>query len=180
MRALADAATIERFMQALGREATAPARVYFTGGATAVLHGWRAATIDVDVKLVPDHDELYRAIPRLKEQLQINVELAGPDDFVPVKDGWPDRSPFIERDGLLSFHHYDLYAQALAKIERGHDHDVADVDEMIRRGLVETGKLREYFEAIEPRIYRYPAIDAASFRTAVERITLGDPLRGRC
>jgi hypothetical protein len=169
MRALVDRTGIERFMKALGGEATAPARAYFTGGATAVLHGWRAATIDIDLKLVPDRDELYRAIPRLKEALRINVELAAPDDFIPVKDDWPDRSPFIERDGLVSFHHFDLYAQALSKIERGHDRDVADVTEMMARGLIERSRLLEYFETIEPRIYRYPAIDSASFRASVER-----------
>ena len=170
MRALADAAAIERFMQALGREATAPARVYFTGGATAVLHGWRASTIDIDIRLMPDRDELFRAIPHLKEELHINVEIASPDDFIPVKDDWPDRSPFIERHGQVSFHHFDLYPQALSKIERGHEQDVADVDELLRRGLIDAGKLWDYFEAIEPKIYRYPAIDAASFRAAVERI----------
>ncbi len=170
MRALADTTAIVRFMKALGGEATAPARAYFTGGVTAVLHGWRSSTIDIDLKLVPDRDELYRAIPRLKEQLAINVELAAPDDFIPVREDWPDRSPFIERDGLVSFHHFDLYAQALSKIERGHDRDVADVAEMIARGLIERSPLLEYYDAIEPRIYRYPAIDQASFRAAVERV----------
>ena len=87
-----------------------------------------------------------------------------------MKDGWPDRSPFIAREGRVSFHHFDLYAQALAKIERGHDQDRSDVDEMIRRGLVDPRGLREYFDAIEPKLYRYPAIDPASFRTAVERV----------
>jgi hypothetical protein len=157
-------------MKALGEEASAETRVYLTGGATAVLHGWRSSTIDIDVKIVPDRDELFRAIPRLKETLQINVELAAPDDFIPVKDGWTDRSPFIEREGLISFHHFDLYAQALSKIERGHEQDVADVDEMIRRGLVDRRRLLEYFEAVAPKLYRYPALDAASFRAAVERV----------
>lgn len=169
-RAIMDMAAIKRFTQALGRAAPGAARAYFTGGATAVLLGWRPSTVAIDIKLVPDRDELYRAIPRLKEQLQINVELAAPDDFIPVKDGWPDRSPFIERDGLLSFHHFDLYAQALAKIERGHDRDVADVDEMISRGLIERRLLLDYFDAIEPKIYGYPAIDAPSFRAAVEQV----------
>ena len=44
------------------------------GGATAVLHGWRASTIDVDLKLVPDDDALLRALPRLKEELHVNLE----------------------------------------------------------------------------------------------------------
>jgi len=168
MRALADGDRIHRFMRAPGAASPADARVYFTGGATAVLHGWRESTIDVDIRVVPEHDALFRAIPQLKEQLQIHVELASPDQFIPVKDGWEDRSPFVGREGRVSFHHFDLYAQALSKIERGHAQDVEDVREMLGRGLVEREALRAYFETIAPRLYRYPAIDPASFRQAVE------------
>ena len=70
-------------MRALGAEAEIPAQVYFTGGATAVLLGWRATTIDVDIRMFPESDRLYRAIPALKESLEINVELASPADFIP-------------------------------------------------------------------------------------------------
>lgn len=84
MRQLADADRIRWFMRALGREASSEVRCYFTGGATAVLLGWRRSTIDVDLKLVPEADEVLRAIPRLKEELRINVELASPLDFIPV------------------------------------------------------------------------------------------------
>lgn len=109
-----------------------------------------------------------RAIPRLKEELQINVELASPDHFIPVKPGWEDRSPFVAREGRVSFHHFDFYAQALAKIERGHEQDVRDVQEMLDRGLVDGSSLLAYFEAIESELYRYPAIDPVTFRAAVE------------
>jgi hypothetical protein len=172
MRQPADVNRIQRFMRALGDEARAATRVYFTGGATAVLHGWRASTVDVDVKLVPERDELYRAIPRLKEQLQLNVELASPADFIPVRSDWESRSPFITREGQVSFHHFDLCAQALSKIERGHAQDLADVRELLRRGLVDRGQLAEYFEAVAPQLYRYPALDPASFRARVERMML--------
>ena len=175
MRALADASRIRQFMTHLGRAAAAPGRVYFTGGATAVLHGWRPSTIDIDVKLVPDADRLLQTIATLKDTLDLNVELASPDHFSPVRDGWEDRSPFIAQEGPLAFHHFDLRAQALAKIERGHAQDVEDVREMIRRGLVERGALRDDFEAIAPTLYRYPAVDAAAFRAALndalQRIT---------
>ncbi len=167
MRALADADAVRSFMRALGAEARAQTRVYFTGGATAVLHGWRQSTIDVDIRIDPDSDALLRAIPRLKDELHINVELASPDHFIPVRPDWQERSPFIERHGLVAFHHFDLYAQALSKIERGHAQDVADVQEMLRRGLVERAHLLEYFAAIEPSIYRYPALDREAFRQAV-------------
>lgn len=176
MRALADDQRIHLFMRALGAASPAEARVYFTGGATAVLHGWRASTIDVDIRIVPEHDALFRAIPLLKEELQINVELASPDQFIPVKDGWEERSPFVGREGRVSFHHFDLYAQALSKIERGHAQDVEDVQEMLNRGLVERGALRAYFDAIAPRLYRYPALDPPAFRQAVDdALGHGDP-----
>jgi hypothetical protein len=167
MRALADAERIHRFSAALADAARVDGRVYFTGGATAVLVGWRATTIDIDLKLEPEDDALLRSIPRLKDTLQVNVELASPADFIPVAAGWEDRSPFIERIGRLSFHHFDLYAQALAKIERGHVQDLADVRAMLDRGLIEPARALGAFEAIEPYLYRYPAVDAASFRRAV-------------
>lgn len=167
MRQLADAERIHRFMAALGAEADDEARVYFTGGATAVLLGWRASTIDIDLKFVPELDRLFRAIPRLKDQLQINVELASPGDFIPVKSGWEDRSPFISQEGRVFFHHFDLHAQALAKLERSHAQDVADVREMVRRGLVDPATARQHYEEIEPELYRYPAVDPRSFRMAV-------------
>lgn len=78
-------------MEALGAAADSPARVYFTGGATAVLLGWRPSTIDVEVKFLPDHDVVV-----------------------------PERA-------------------------------------------------LEYFERIEPELYRYPAIHGPSFRRAVEQ-----------
>jgi hypothetical protein len=142
--------------------------VYLTGGATAVLSGWRDATIDIDLKLVPDDDALLRAIPELKESLQVNVELAAPIDFVPVQDGWEDRSRFIVQEGPLAFYDFDLVAQVLAKIERGHDRDRQDVREMLSRGLVTPAALRAAFAAIAPDLYRYPAVDPASFGRAVD------------
>lgn len=68
----------------------------------------------------------------------------------------------------MAFYHFDLYAQALAKIERGHTQDVEDVQTMLLRGIIEPARAREYFRAIESELYRYPAIDPRSFRRAVE------------
>lgn len=157
-------------MEALGRAARDDARVYFAGGATAVLLGWRDSTVDVDMKLVPDRDEVFRAIPQLKERLRINVELASPADFIPVPAGWEERSPFIDRSGHLSFYHFDLYAQALSKIERGHTQDLADVQAMIERGLVEPEPCLAYYARIEPDLYRFPAIHPPAFRDAVRAL----------
>lgn len=170
MRELADSSRIEQFMRELGRSVRVDGRVYFTGGSTAVLYGWRATTIDIDIKLMPDRDEILREIPRLKEALNLNVELAAPSDFIPLPNGWEDRSPLIRREGRVSFHHFDPVAQALSKAERGHSQDLQDVREMIARGLVNPAEALIQFESIEPELYRFPAIDPPSFRKAVNEL----------
>jgi hypothetical protein len=174
MRRPLDAERIRHFMRELGEEAERDVRLYFTGGATAVLVGWRPGTVDVDIKLEPETDRLFRALPRIKDKLEINVELASPDQFIPELSGWRERSVFIGREGRLSFYHYDLYAQALSKIQRGHSRDRADVRQMIDRGLIDRQEIRWRFEEIEPQLYRYPAIDPATFRRSLEEVLKGD------
>ena len=170
MRRLADAERIRAFMDAVGHAAKKEIRLYFTGGATAVLNGWRSSTIDVDILMIPEDDQVFRSLPELKESLELNIELASPADFIPEVPGWQDRSPAIDRRGKVSYHHYDLYAQALAKIERGHAQDEADVQEMLRRRAIDRDRLMQHFEQIEPLLYRFPAIDPATFRRAVDRV----------
>ena len=168
MRELADADRIRAFIRALGREADIEGTCYLTGGATAVLVGWRATTIDVDLLLLPESDALLRAIQRLKDELRINVELASPADFIPVRPGWDERGVFVAREGGLSFYHFDPVAQALAKLERGHRQDLDDVRAMLDCGLVDRGQALRDFDEIEPELYRFPAVDPAAFRARVE------------
>jgi hypothetical protein len=170
VRQVADRKRIEAFLTALAREATADVDVFVVGGTSAVLVGWRAATIDIDLVMRPESDAMLRAIPTLKERLNINVELASPDQFIPVPPGWEKRSPVVSRIGHLTVRHYDFYAQALAKIERGHTRDLADVEAMRAHGLIEPAKVREQFARIEPDLYRFPAIDPPSFRRAIDEI----------
>jgi hypothetical protein len=63
---------------------------------------------------------------------------------------------------------YDPYGQALSKLQRRHARDLLDVKSMLRDGLIRLGSLREMFDQIEPALIRYPAVDPASFRAAVE------------
>jgi hypothetical protein len=156
-------------MKALGSGVKSPARVFLVGGASAVLLGWRESTIDIDLKVIPERDDLLRQLSALKERLEINIELASPDDFIPELPGWEDRSQFVRQEGRLTFLHYDFYAQALAKIERGHETDLRDIEQMIKSDLVDPGRLLELFSKIEGDIGKYPALNAASFRRAVER-----------
>lgn len=133
MRRLASAARIRAFLSQLGSVARSPATAYLTGGSTAVLLGWRESTIDIDLKLVPDSGDLLRALPALKEALEIT-------------------------------RHFDLTAQAVAKLERGHTRDVADVEAMLDRGLVSPAGLLAFLDAIETELYRFPAIDPRTLR----------------
>jgi hypothetical protein len=167
MRSVTDKAKLEAFMAALGRRVRGPGRIYLTGGATAVLHGWRPMTIDIDLKPDPEPLGLFEALATLKDQLDINVELACPDQFIPPVPGWRERSLFIARHGPVEFFHYDPYGQALAKLQRRHDRDLRDVHSLCRAGLIRKQSLREMFTLIKPQLIRYPAVDPASFEAAV-------------
>lgn len=99
--------------------------------------------------------------------MDINIELASPSDFIPELPGWRDRSVFIQTYDNVSFYHYDFYAQALSKIQRGHDRDLRDVRNMHADGLIELARLSALFEEIAPSILRYPSWDEDAFRHRV-------------
>lgn len=169
MRERLTADSLQEFFRALAAEARTPARIYLVGGATAVLLGWRSSTVDLDLKIIPDSDEILRVLPQLKERLRINIELASPDDFIPPVPGWENRSQFIQQEGKISIYHYDFYAQALAKLERRHGFDSSDVAHFFDSGLITPVKVLEFYSAIEGELHRYPAVNPRSFRRAVEQ-----------
>jgi hypothetical protein len=170
VREPADAERIGRLARELGREVPAGTRMYLTGGATAVLEGWRPSTVDIDVRFEPDSDEPLRRIAELKERLRVNIELASPLDFLPPLEGWRERSPFRLREGNLEVFDFDPYSQALSKLERGFDLDLQDVTSMVESGLVVPRRLLTLFEGIEGELFRFPAVDPAGLRRAVEAL----------
>lgn len=169
MRAEVDVARLREVMRALGSAANGPGRIYLTGGTSALLMGWRLATVDVDVRLDPEPKGVFEAIRTIKQRFDVNIELASPQDFIPELPGWRERSIYIDTFGRVSFYHYDFYAQALSKLERGHERDQLDVDAMIRHNLIEVEHLRALFAQIEPLLLRYPSLDPEDFRLKVER-----------
>ncbi len=171
MRELADSDRIRRFMKTFGLAAPRAGTCYLTGGSSAVLYGWRATTVDVDIALEPEQDELLRALPQIKDQLAINVELASPADFIPLPEGWRERSPLVTTEGKLAYRHFDLVSQTLAKLERAHRRDLDDVSAMLNGGLVDAAAVREAYDAIEGELYRFPAVDPRAFRARVEEHT---------
>ena len=160
MRGLLDKRRLKRLISALGRAAKGPGDVFLTGGACAVLMGWRGSTVDVDLRMDPEPPGVFAAIPKLKDQLDVNIELASPADFVPALPGWRDRSVSVGRHGAIHVWHYDFYGQALSKLERSHAQDLADVEAMVADRLVDPARLSDLFHAVEPELVRYPAVDA--------------------
>ena len=174
MRSQASADKIIALMEALGREVTGSGRIYLTGGASALLHGWRDSTVDVDLKADPEPPGWFEAIATLKDKLDVNIELAAPDQFIPALPGWRDRSRHIAQHGRLEFYHYDFYSQALAKLERGHARDLADVQAMLERQFIAPAQLWELFLAVEPLLIRFPGITASLFRESVAHFCARD------
>jgi hypothetical protein len=167
MRAETDKAKLEAFMVALGNRVQGPGRIYLAGGATALLYGWRSTTIDIDLKPDPEPPGLFEAIALLKDKLDLNVELASPDHFIPALPDWRERSLLIARHGPVEFFHYDPYGQTLSKLQRRHDRDLHDARSFRKAGLIENDRLQEMFALIKPQLIRYPAIDPAAFEFAV-------------
>ena len=168
MRQNVDSQRIEKLMQALGREAQGSGCIFFTGGASALLIGWRESTVDVDIRLDPEPPGIFQAIAKLKQELNINIELASPQDFLPPLPGWRDRSVFIGKQGQISFYHYDFTAQALSKLSRGFDRDIKDIRAMYQQKLFSLRDLHDCFEAIAPELIRFPSLDPVLLKSRVE------------
>ena len=168
MRRSVSPEALDRFMRELAAAARSPGKVYFTGGATALLLGFRNQTIDIDLKLDPEPAGAFEAIAALKDRLELNVKLASPGDFIPAPPDWRERSRHIATYHQVEFLHYDLSLQALAKLERGHAQDLQDVASLLRGGHVTAVELKQRFAQLEPGLLRYPAIEPTQFRLKLE------------
>lgn len=175
MRAEATAAKVRTLMEQLGLRSRGPGRVYLTGGATALLEGWRASSVDVDLKLDPEPEGAFDALAELKDELDLNIELAAPDQFIPPLTGWRERSRYIGTWGKVDFFHYDPYSQALSKIERGHARDLTDARELVQRNMVDVAELEHRFAEIRGELKRYPAIDVRAFETKLKQFVASMP-----
>jgi hypothetical protein len=167
-----------RRLHALMREVarTAPRgkqyRVYLVGGGTAVLSGWRPTSIDADF-YAPD-ESVFRDIQGIKERLNVNVEFARPEHFVPALPGSEGRHVFIETMERVSYYHYDPYAQVLSKIVRGFERDLDDARHFVRAGLVDSEKLADLARQIAPSAYaKYPNLSQEAVVQAVEDFVSG-------
>lgn len=70
MRSNIDPRKIEQLMTILGQEARGSGCIFFTGGASALLIGWRSSTVDIDIRLDPEPPGIFQAIAKLKHEYQ--------------------------------------------------------------------------------------------------------------
>jgi hypothetical protein len=141
-------------------------RVYFVGGGTAVYLGWRRSS---DVDLYSDREVVFRDIQEIKERLNINIEFARPEDFVPPLPGTAGRHVFIATVGAITFYHYDPYAQMFFKIARGFQRDLDDAREFTRSGMVDPRKLRSLLAEIPDSAFaKYPSLSRDGIEDAIE------------
>ena len=165
-------ATKERiiaFMKELARRAprTGSYKVYLVGGGTAVYMGWRPSSIDVDV--FSPRDVVFKDVQQIKEDLDINIEFARPEHFVPPLKGSTERHVFINSIGIVSFYHYDPYAQVLSKVVRGFDRDLDDARHFVQSGMVDPARLRSLTAAIPDSAFaKYPTLSRVAIERAVD------------
>ena len=163
MRPLVDRQRIEDFLIRLGKSQTR-GWIYLVGGTAVVYRGLRVRTLDIDIALEPDETQLLEAIRRLKDEVQVNVELASPADFIPLPSGWENRSRFIGPFGELDVFYFDFDSIALTKIVRANERDLDDLVLLAKDGLVQLQALEQEVAAMLPQLGtgRYFNVDPAA------------------
>ena len=141
MRAPADRQRIDRFFAALSQRLRLPLRLYLVGGSVLVDLGLRPATLDIDYVAAADDPralaDLERQLPKLKDEIDVNVEPAGPADFMPVPRRALDESRYVRSCGPVSVYHYHYPTLILAKVARAAERDLGDVELLIREGVTD-------------------------------------------
>jgi hypothetical protein len=169
---LIDAHELEIFLQRLGQCFRHPATLYLVGGSSLLLAAGKTSTFDIDLRFTTDsryHTEFIRCLRTVSRDLGAPVELASPEQFIPLPTGFEDRRQYIGRYGSLDVFHFDFYSMALAKIHRGNEKDFDDVVRMIETGLVDLSVLAAYLEEILP-VYEFyqPSADPQLFQRKFE------------
>ena len=106
------------------------------GGTSLLLAAGKMSTFDIDVQFQTEnqhYSEFIRCLRTVSRELGIPVELASPEQFIPLPAGFQDRRQFVGRYGSLDVFHFDFYSIALAKVHRGNEKDFDDVVRWSRR-----------------------------------------------
>jgi hypothetical protein len=144
---------IERFLQRLSECYRRPGQLYLVGGSSLILIGGKLSTLDIDLQFQvdpADHGEFVRCLRQVSRELNLAVEQASPEQFIPLPSGYQDRCQFIGRYDKLDVYHFDFYSLALSKLYRGNQKDFVDVQGMIQRQIISMAELTAYYEELLP------------------------------
>ena len=160
MPADADRAHIERLLEAPGRRVRNPHTVHLVDGTSAVLVGWRDSTRDIDVRPEPDSDQLLEALSELKDQLDVNIELASPLDYLPDLPGWPDRSPYQGRYGQIDVRTSTSACRRWRSSSGASIRTWSTSEPRSTRGLASADELESGWRQMQDRLFRFPSVNA--------------------
>jgi len=162
---------IDKFLRELGKRYRGAGRLYLTGGSQLTYAGFTHQTEDIDyvVQLEGDQQEFTRAVRSLIRDMNLSLEPAGPGDFIPLPEGWEDRSRHIGRYGRLDVFTFDPISTALSKIERGTSRDIDGVLALLNAGIISVPELEEAYQEIVPRLETEALrVDEADFQRKVD------------
>ncbi len=155
-----DTTQMELFLRRLGECYRRPGQVYLVGGSSLILVGGKESTLDIDLQFTvdpADHGDFIRCLRQVSRELNLAVEQASPEQFIPLPAGYQERSQFIGRYAALDVCHFDFYSLALSKLYRGNQKDYTDVLAMVRRQIISFARLEGYYQEILPRLETFSA-----------------------
>jgi hypothetical protein len=108
-------------------------------------------------------------VQNIKERLNLNIEFARPENFVPPLEGSEGRHVLIETVDHVTFYHDDPYAQLLSKVVRGFARDLADAKAFVTRGMVDPDRFKALVQGIPDSMYaKHPRLSPPAVRAAVD------------
>ena len=149
---LVNAQVLEAFFSSLA-DASISRPGYLVGRSSLLLVAGKTSTFDIDVQFSTSHEhhaEFIRCLRTVSREMAILVELASPEQFIPLQAGFQERYQFVGQYGSLDVFHFDYYCIALGKVHRGNEKDFDDVVHMVQTELISLSMLESYLEQILP------------------------------
>jgi hypothetical protein len=137
-----DNTEIQSVLQILGERVLPSSQLFLVGGSALILLGSPRLTIDIDFigdDIAPS--ELDQRIMQVARELKIYIEPVALERFIPIPDGFDERTIRIGQFGNLEVFVADPYSIALTKLDRGFDTDFDDMIFLVKRHLVDIEEL---------------------------------------
>lgn len=137
-----DNTEIQSVLKILGERVPPSSRLLLVGGSALILLGSPRLTIDIDFigdDVAPS--KLDKIIMLVARELKIYIEPVALERFIPIPDGFDERTIHIGQFGNLEVFVADPYSIALTKLDRGFDTDFDDMIFLVQRKLVDIEEL---------------------------------------